>query len=366
VPVPLSACAAFSYYTNAKKQANIYRLGMKANTFPFNDGGNAAILAAARKESFKGTLNRGSSFRSGDSFHRTTGPVLRDKRVKASNPLAGLGSVQTQKLPRNLPKLDARNMPSLPQLGQIRRIPGGMAVTNNAGIMKPRKLAPIGSTADKGKQLLNAALEGGSLKKKKKHRKKGKKRKRKKRPPGSNLDQIAAENDMKDLAGDPIEEAAAQAHMHLCELLDTKKGRGILMQEAKISKAFREGNLVDLHFERNPNQSLGIAFNIPARVSAMNWVSQQRLIVCNIKKGCPAEVAEMQVDDIVARIDDHDCQSIEGFKEDINGKSNFTITVARCKGVNVEDIRKVRKDIEFQVMETARQRAREMQTKEEV
>ena len=96
--------------------------------------------------------------------------------------------------------------------------------------------------------------------------------------------------------------------MHLCELLDTKKGRGILMQEATISKAFRsnerqallapriflfcssisnanlcpfssrEGNLVDLRFERNANQSLGIAFNIPARVSAMNWVSQQRLV----------------------------------------------------------------------------------------
>ena len=136
---------------------------------------------------------------------------------------------------------------------------------------------------------------------------------------------------------------------------------------------------MDLRFERNANQSLGIAFNIPARVSAMNWVSQQRLveisalsitslharvqfapsfvlsirihplcclswscslqIVCNIKKGSPAEGAEMKFGDIVARIDDHDCQSIEGFKEDINGKSNFTITVARCKGVNVEDIR---------------------------
>ena len=47
----------------------------------------------------------------------------------------------------------------------------------------------------------------------------------------------------------------------------------------------------------------------------------------------------MKFGDIVARIDDHDCQSIEGFKGDINGKSNFTITVARCKGVNVEDIR---------------------------
>ena len=42
--------------------------------------------------------------------------------------------------------------------------------------------------------------------------------------------------------------------------------------------SFREGNLVDLRFERNANQSLGIAFNIPARVSAMNWVSQQRLV----------------------------------------------------------------------------------------
>ena len=47
----------------------------------------------------------------------------------------------------------------------------------------------------------------------------------------------------------------------------------------------------------------------------------------------------MKFGDIVVRIDDHDCQSIEGFKEDINGKSNFTITVARCKDVNVEDIR---------------------------
>lgn len=331
---------------------------MKANTFPFKDGGNASILAAARKESF----TRGS-FRGGDSFHRANGPVL---RVKASNPVTGLGSVQTQKLPRNLPKLDGRNMPSLPQLGQVRRMPPGMTATNNPGIMKPRKLAPL-AAANKGKQLLNAALDGGSMKKKKKHRhKKSKKRKRKKRPPGSNLDKVAAEHDAEDLAADPIEEAAAQAHMYLCDLLDTKKGRGILTQEATISKAFSEGNLVDLRFERNANQSLGIAFNIPARVSAMNWVSQQRLIVCNIKKGSPAEVAEMKFGDIVARIDDHDCQSIEAFKEDINGKSNFTITVARCKGVNVEDIRKVRKDIEFQVMETARQRAREMQTQEEV
>jgi len=330
---------------------------MKANTFPFKDGGNASILAAARKESYA----RGSSFRGGGA----NGPVL---RVKAPNPVTGLGSVQTQKLPRNLPKLDARNMPSLPQLGQVRRMPPGMTATNNPGIMKPRKLAPLAplAAADKGKQLLNAALDGGSTKKKKKRHKKSKKRKRKKRPPGSNEDKVAAEHDAEDLAADPIEEAAAQALGHLCELLDTEKGRGILMQEATISKAFREGNLVDLRFERNANQSLGIAFNIPARVSAMNWVSQQRLIVCNIKKGSPAEVAEMKFGDIVARIDDHDCQSIEGFKEDINGKSNFTITVARCKDVNVEDIRKVRKDIEFQVMETARQRAREMQTQEEV
>jgi len=165
---------------------------------------------------------------------------------------------------------------------------------------------------------------------------------------------------------DPVEQAAEQARVHLCELLDTQKGRGILMQEAKIRKAFREGRLMDLHFERKPNESLGIAFNIPARVSAMNWMSQQRLIVGNIKRGSPAEVAEMQIDDIVARIGEHDCQSIERFKEDISGKTSFNITVARCKGVNVEDIRKVRQNIEVQVMETARKRARQIQKQEEV
>ena len=147
VPVSCQLVWHFSITVTPKsKRVYTYRLGMKANTFPFKDGGNASILAAARKESFA----RGS-FRGGGA----NGPVL---RVKASNPVTGLGSVQTQKLPRNLPKLDARNMPSLPQLGQVRRMPPGMTATNNPGIMKPRKLAPLAplAAADKGKQLLNA------------------------------------------------------------------------------------------------------------------------------------------------------------------------------------------------------------------
>lgn len=302
--------------------------------------------------------------------------------VRATNPnrnggkpMGRLGAIQPQKLPRNLPKLNAQNVHALPQLGQpklpgsmpLRRMPGGMNAPGEMkirGVTKPRKLAPLGSSAaDKGKELLNDALNGGPAKKKK-HRhhhkdKKGKK-KRKKRPPGSNIAQIAAKKEAKEKVTDPIEAAADQAHSLLCELLDTQKGRGILMQEAKIRKAFREGRLVDLHFKREPNQSLGIAFNIPARVSAMNWVSQQRLIVGNIKKTSPAEVAQMQIDDIVARIGGRDCESIEEFKKDISGKSAFTITVARCKGVTVDDIRKVRQDIEVQVQETARERAREL------
>ena len=47
----------------------------------------------------------------------------------------------------------------------------------------------------------------------------------------------------------------------------------------------------------------------------------------------------MKIDDIVARIDDDECKSIDRFKEDIDGKTSFTITVARCEGVTVEDIR---------------------------
>ena len=62
-------------------------------------------------------------------------------------------------------------------------------------------------------------------------------------------------------------------------------------------------------------------------------------IVGNIKKQSPAEAAEMKIDDIVARIDDDECKSIDRFKEDISGKSSFTLTVARCDGVTVEDIR---------------------------
>jgi len=331
------------------------RLCMKANTFPFTDGGNAAILAAARNSI--GPLNPGGgSFRSTNVAHRN---------------LQSLGSVKTQNMPRNLPKLDARSVPSLPQIDHVRRMPGGMQVpsggVNSMGMMKPRKLAPLGSVAaDKGKQLLNNALDIGSEKKKKKkhrHRDKKSKRKHKRRHPGSDVDATVANKETKQTSqkskADPVEEAAEQARRHLCELLDTQKGRGILMQEAKIRKAFREGLLVDLHFQREPNQSLGIAFNIPARVSAMNWISQQRLIVGNIKKESPAEIADMKIDDIVARIDDDECKSIVRFKDDINGKTSFTITVARCKGVTVEDIRKVRNDIESQVMETARQRARD-------
>ena len=132
---------------------------MKANTFPFKDGGNAAILAAARNS--VGPLNPGGgSFRSANIGHRSSQNV---------------GSIKTQNVPRNLPKLDARKVPSLPQIDHIRRVPGGMQVpagglqapagglqapagrVNNMGMMKPRKLAPLGSAAaaDKGKQLLN-------------------------------------------------------------------------------------------------------------------------------------------------------------------------------------------------------------------
>lgn len=330
---------------------------MKANTFPFTDGGNAAILAAARNS--VGPLNPGGgSFRNTNVTHRNS---------------QNLASVKTQNMPRSLPKLDARSVPTLPQIDQARRMPGGMQLppggVSNMGMMKPRKLAPIGSVAaEKGKELLNNALDIGSEKKKKKkhrHRDKKSKRKHKRRRPGSGIDVTTAnketEQTTQESKSDPVEEAAEHARRHLCELLDTQKGRGILMQEAKIRKAFREGLLVDLKFQREPNQSLGIAFNIPARVSAMDWISQQRLIVGNIKKKSPAEMAEMKVDDIVARIDDDECKSIDKFKEDINGKTSFKITVARCEGVTVEDIRKVRNAIESQVMETARQRAREKQ-----
>ena len=123
---------------------------MKANTFPLNDGGNAA---AARKESVDGP----SSFPRANPSDRSNGPARRDERVKATSPITGSGSVQTHKLPRNLPKLDARNMPSLTQLGPVRRMPGAMAATSNLGIVRPRKLAPLKLThADKGKQFFNA------------------------------------------------------------------------------------------------------------------------------------------------------------------------------------------------------------------
>ena len=117
---------------------------MKANTFPFKDGGNAAILAAARNS--LGPLNPGGgSFRSSNVTHRNS---------------QNLASIKTQSIPRSLPKLEARKVPTLPQIDQVRRMPGGMKLppgdVNTVGMMKPRKLAPIGSaTADKGKQLLN-------------------------------------------------------------------------------------------------------------------------------------------------------------------------------------------------------------------
>ena len=133
---------------------------MRANTFPFKDGGkNAAILSAARN-SVRQIDHRGSSFRSDKSFQRTNDPILRGQRSVGVS-LSKAGSTNTQKLPRNLPKLDARNIPSLPQLGQVRRMPTGMnlaAGTNDLSMLKPRKLAPIGSAADKGKQLLNAGV----------------------------------------------------------------------------------------------------------------------------------------------------------------------------------------------------------------
>ena len=94
------------------------------------------------------------SLQRNSSFKRTRDSIRRDQRSVGVSPNKALNPI-AQKLPRSLPKLDARNMPTLPQLGRPggMHLPGGM---KNLAAMKPRKLAPLGAPADKGKQLLNA------------------------------------------------------------------------------------------------------------------------------------------------------------------------------------------------------------------
>lgn len=335
---------------------------MKAGD-PFPHSSNAAIIAAARTS--VNPLGRQQSYHITRSKLPTLPAPPQLKQNVAGSPLKGFKMKN-----RNLPKLEGGNMPTLPQLGRMNsKIPGGMRSRMPGGMkkpsLKPRKLPSLGAKPDdgsiaaaaKGKKLLNEALGGSSHKKKHRRKDKKSKKKHRKKPPGTKTsNSIEPER----AVVDPAEEAAEQAIAYLADLLDSKKGRGILVQEAKICKALREGRLVDLQFERaNANQSLGIAFTIPARVSAMDWTSQQRLIVGSIKDDSPAERAKIKEDDIVVKVNNRECKSITEFKEDISGKTSFVITIARCKGLNVADIKKVRKNIEEQVRLTARKRAEE-------
>lgn len=338
---------------------------MKAG-HPFPQSSNAAIIAAARTS--VDPLGRRKSFQIARSSKLPSlPPPPQLKHNFAGSPPKGL-KMQS----RNLPKLEHGNMPTLPQLRSNSKMPGGMRSRMPGGMkssaLKPRKLQPLGKESDKdataaaakGKQLLNEALGGSSSKKKHRHKDKKSKKKHKKKPPGKKRSNDIDKEPQRAVV-DPAEEAAEQAIEYLGDLLDSKKGRGILVQEAKISKALREGRLVDLQFKRaNANQSLGIAFTIPARVSAMDWTSQQRLIVGSIKEDSPAQKAEIAEDDVVVKVNNRECKSITEFKEDIAGRTSFVITVARCKGLSVKDIKKVRQNIEEQVRRTARKRAREM------
>merc|ERR1719174_154640 len=159
-----------------------------------------------------------------------------------------------------------------------------------------------------------------------------------------------------------IEAEVLLAHNMLAQVLDTEKGRKILMQEAKILKALREGHSEEIPVQReDPTQPLGIHFSVPSRVSVENWSTHERLIVRDIEADTPSSKTALKVDDVVHQVNGKQCGGIYQFIELIKDQTKFTLTVARYNGVTTEDMRKVREDIEKKVTEFAKKAAQKSQ-----
>lgn len=82
-----------------------------------------------------------------------------------------------------------------------------------------------------------------------------------------------------------IKEQVKNALEAVREVFSSKRGKEILLLEARVKKAQKNDSCITCKVKRKDStSSLGISFTIPARVTALGWESGQHLVITAVTK----------------------------------------------------------------------------------